>query len=73
MISNSRKLQFVILESQFLNLILQGWPMIQPDVLVSTPGALLNYLCEYDREKRRRDQFLRRVKFVVYLSFSVNL
>ncbi|KAF3322951.1 DEAD-box ATP-dependent RNA helicase 22 isoform X2 [Carex littledalei] len=44
----------------------KGWPMIQPDVLVSTPGALLNYLCEYDREKRRRDQFLRRVKFVVF-------
>ncbi|KAJ1702356.1 hypothetical protein LUZ63_002135 [Rhynchospora breviuscula] len=44
----------------------KGWPIFKPDVLVSTPGALINYLFEYDRENRRRDQFLRRVKFVVF-------
>ncbi|KAJ4811032.1 DEAD-box ATP-dependent RNA helicase 22 [Rhynchospora pubera] len=44
----------------------KGWPIFKPDVLVSTPGALINYLFEYDRQKRRREQFLRRVKFVVF-------
>ncbi|KAJ3677467.1 hypothetical protein LUZ60_003191 [Juncus effusus] len=44
----------------------KGWPIVQPDVIVSTPAALLNYLCEYDPERRRRERFLRHVKFVVF-------
>ncbi|XP_042501556.1 DEAD-box ATP-dependent RNA helicase 22 isoform X2 [Macadamia integrifolia] len=44
----------------------QGWPVAQPDILVSTPAALLNYLCAIDPEKRRRSDFLRSVKYVVF-------
>ncbi|OAY66638.1 DEAD-box ATP-dependent RNA helicase 22, partial [Ananas comosus] len=44
----------------------KGWPVIQPNILVSTPAALLNYLFEFDPEKKRRESFLRSVKFVVF-------
>ncbi|GJM98904.1 hypothetical protein PR202_ga15956 [Eleusine coracana subsp. coracana] len=44
---------------------LQGWPNVHPDILVATPAALLNYLFDYDPEKRRRERFLRNVKFIV--------
>ncbi|PIA40370.1 hypothetical protein AQUCO_02500218v1 [Aquilegia coerulea] len=44
----------------------QGWPVSQPDVLVSTPAALLNYLYALDPERRRRSDFLRGVKYVVF-------
>lgn len=44
----------------------KGWPAAQPDILVATPAALLNYLFDYDPEKRRRERFLRRVKFIVF-------
>jgi hypothetical protein len=43
----------------------QGWPTVHPDILVATPAALLNYLFDYDPEKRRREKFLRNVKFIV--------
>ncbi|XP_062194765.1 DEAD-box ATP-dependent RNA helicase 22-like [Phragmites australis] len=44
----------------------KGWPTVQPDILVATPAALLNYLFDYDPEKRRRERFLRSVKFIVF-------
>ncbi|KAF5201163.1 Dead-box atp-dependent rna helicase [Thalictrum thalictroides] len=44
----------------------QGWPASQPDILVSTPAALLNYLYALDPERRRRSEFLRGVKYVVF-------
>uniref|UniRef100_A0A0D9XDC0 RNA helicase n=1 Tax=Leersia perrieri TaxID=77586 RepID=A0A0D9XDC0_9ORYZ len=44
----------------------KGWPAVRPDILVATPAALLNYLFDYDPEKRRRERFLRNVKFIVF-------
>ncbi|KAL6655942.1 hypothetical protein ACP70R_006768 [Stipagrostis hirtigluma subsp. patula] len=44
----------------------KGWPSVQPDILVATPAALLNYLFDYDPEKSRRERFLRNVKFIVF-------
>ncbi|XP_073011198.1 DEAD-box ATP-dependent RNA helicase 22 [Typha latifolia] len=44
----------------------KGWPAARPDIVVSTPAALLNYLFEFDPEKRHRESFLRDVKFVVF-------
>lgn len=44
----------------------KGWPAVHPDILVATPAALLNYLFDYDPEKRRREIFLRNVKFIVF-------
>ncbi|XP_040383220.1 DEAD-box ATP-dependent RNA helicase 22 isoform X3 [Oryza brachyantha] len=44
----------------------KGWPAVQPDILVVTPAALLNYLFDYDPENRRRERFLRTVKFIVF-------
>ncbi|XP_031480124.1 DEAD-box ATP-dependent RNA helicase 22 [Nymphaea colorata] len=44
----------------------QGWPFTQPDVLVSTPAALLNNLFAFDPKRRRRTAFLRDVKYVVF-------
>uniref|UniRef100_A0A0E0IIR3 RNA helicase n=1 Tax=Oryza nivara TaxID=4536 RepID=A0A0E0IIR3_ORYNI len=44
----------------------KGWPTVRPDILVATPAALLNYLFDYDPEKRRRERFLRNVKFIVF-------
>jgi hypothetical protein len=46
----------------------QGWPAVHPDILVATPAALLNYLFDYDPEKRRREKFMRNVKFIVSAS-----
>ncbi|KAJ1273935.1 hypothetical protein BS78_05G023800 [Paspalum vaginatum] len=43
-----------------------GWPAVHPDILVATPAALLNYLFDYDPEQRRREKFLRNVKFIVF-------
>ncbi|XP_077232254.1 DEAD-box ATP-dependent RNA helicase 22-like, partial [Tasmannia lanceolata] len=43
----------------------QGWPVVQPDVIVSTPGALLNSIFAFDSEKRRAD-FVGGVKYVVF-------
>ena len=61
-----------ILAQHLLNLYLfvyiissQGWPAVRPDILVATPAALLNYLFDYDPERRRREKFLRSVKFIV--------
>uniref|UniRef100_A0A5B7BXT6 RNA helicase n=1 Tax=Davidia involucrata TaxID=16924 RepID=A0A5B7BXT6_DAVIN len=44
----------------------QGWPVDEPDIIVSTPAALLNYLYAIDPEKRRRFNFIRGVKCVVF-------
>lgn len=44
----------------------QGWPVVQPDVLISTPGTLLNCLFAFDPRKRRRTAFIRDVKYVVF-------
>ncbi|ONK76777.1 uncharacterized protein A4U43_C03F32040 [Asparagus officinalis] len=44
----------------------QGWPVVQPDIIVSTPAALLNFLFTYDSEMKRRSDFLRSVKSVVF-------
>ncbi|XP_020587585.1 DEAD-box ATP-dependent RNA helicase 22 [Phalaenopsis equestris] len=44
----------------------RGWPIAEPDILVSTPASLLNYLFEFDPKERRRDSFIRNVKSVVF-------
>ena len=42
--------------------LLQGWPDKQPDIIVSTPAALLNNI---EPKRNRRVEFLRSVKYVV--------
>lgn len=44
----------------------QVWPVKEPDIMVSTPAALLNYLYSIDPERRRRSAFIRSVKYVVF-------
>ncbi|XP_010695871.2 DEAD-box ATP-dependent RNA helicase 22 [Beta vulgaris subsp. vulgaris] len=44
----------------------QGWPQKKPDIIVSTPVALLNYLYAVDRERNREFNFVRGVKHVVF-------
>lgn len=44
----------------------QGWPVDEPDIIVSTPVALLNCLYAIDAKKTRRSDFLRGVKYVVF-------
>ncbi|KAL3511243.1 hypothetical protein ACH5RR_030644 [Cinchona calisaya] len=44
----------------------QGWPVHEPDIIVSTPVALLNYLYAIDPERCRRSNFIRGVKYVVF-------
>ncbi|KAM3202998.1 DEAD-box ATP-dependent RNA helicase 22 isoform X1 [Capsicum annuum] len=44
----------------------QVWPVKEPDIMVSTPAALLNYLYSIDPERRRRSEFIRSVKYVVF-------
>ncbi|KAL0538966.1 hypothetical protein IC582_023138 [Cucumis melo] len=41
----------------------QGWPVHKPDIVVSTPAALLNYI---EPNRSRRSAFLRAVKHVVF-------
>ncbi|XP_028215355.1 DEAD-box ATP-dependent RNA helicase 22-like isoform X1 [Glycine soja] len=41
----------------------QGWPIREPDVIVTTPAALLNYV---DLDRTRRMEFMRGVKYVVF-------
>ncbi|KAL5761981.1 hypothetical protein ACOSP7_018245 [Xanthoceras sorbifolium] len=41
----------------------QGWPVDKPDIIVSTPAALLNNI---DPKKNRRLDFIRGVKYVVF-------
>lgn len=43
----------------------QELPFKEPDIIVSTPVALLNYLYAIDSEKRGRTEFIRDVKYVV--------
>lgn len=40
----------------------QGWPIREPDIIVTTPAALLNYV---DPDRTRRMEFMRGVKYVV--------
>ncbi|KAJ8451684.1 hypothetical protein Cgig2_018318 [Carnegiea gigantea] len=42
----------------------QGWPVQKPDIIVSTPVALLNYLYAADRERNRQFNFVHGVKYV---------
>lgn len=44
----------------------QGWPVNEPNIIVSTPAALLNFLHAIDPERRRRANFIRDVKHVVF-------
>ncbi|KAL6983617.1 hypothetical protein U1Q18_017000 [Sarracenia purpurea var. burkii] len=44
----------------------QGWPVDEPDIIVSTPVTLLNYLYAIDPEKHCRTNFVRGVKYVVF-------
>nr|KAJ0190044.1 hypothetical protein LSAT_V11C800441790 [Lactuca sativa] len=52
----------------------QGWPVNEPNIIVSTPAALLNFLHAIDPERRRRANSIRDVKHVVmfhlYHNFS---
>lgn len=48
-----------------LDILWQGWPVDKPDIVVSTPAALLNNI---DPKTQRRLDFIRGVKYVV--SFS---
>ncbi|XP_058766827.1 DEAD-box ATP-dependent RNA helicase 22-like [Vicia villosa] len=41
----------------------QGWPIREPDIIVTTPAALLNHV---DVDRRRRMEFMRGVKHVVF-------
>lgn len=45
--------------------LLQGWPDKLPDIIVSTPAALLNNI---EPKRNRRVEFLRSVKYVVWFS-----
>eukprot|EP00250_Pteridium_aquilinum_P019845 c24600_g1_i1 orf=474-2315(-) len=44
----------------------QGWPISPPHVVVATPAALLNHLFAYDPKRKRRNAFVRDVKYVVF-------
>ncbi|KZV41995.1 DEAD-box ATP-dependent RNA helicase 22 [Dorcoceras hygrometricum] len=44
----------------------QGLSTKEPDIIVSTPIALLNFLYAIDQEKRRRLDHIRHVKYVVF-------
>lgn len=44
----------------------QGWPVAPPDLVVATPAALLNNLFTYDPKRKRRNAFVRDVKYVVF-------
>ncbi|AET03099.1 putative RNA helicase [Medicago truncatula] len=41
----------------------QGWPIREPDIIVTTPAALLNHV---DVDRRRRMEFMHGVKYVVF-------
>lgn len=45
---------------------LQGWPIGKPDIVVSTPAALLNNI---DPKRRRHEEFVHDVKYVVCNGF----
>lgn len=62
---NDSVMQFIVVMFSLIFISWQGWPAVHPDILVATPAALLNYLFDYDPEKRRREGFMRNVKFVV--------
>lgn len=49
-------------------LYLQGWPVNDPDIVVSTPAALLNNI-DPNKFKFRRMEFTRSVKYVVSFCF----
>ncbi|XP_028754378.1 DEAD-box ATP-dependent RNA helicase 22 [Neltuma alba] len=41
----------------------QGWPVHEPDIIVTTPVALLNYV---EQSRSRRMEFMRGAKYVVF-------
>nr|KAJ0205542.1 hypothetical protein LSAT_V11C500246200 [Lactuca sativa] len=43
----------------------QGWPVNKPNIIVSTPAAILNFLHAIDPERRRCANFICDVKHVV--------
>ena len=47
----------------------QGWPIREPDIIVTTPAALLNHV---DVDRRRRMEFMRGVKYVVSFFFLLS-
>ncbi|XP_016548260.2 DEAD-box ATP-dependent RNA helicase 22 isoform X2 [Capsicum annuum] len=51
----------------------QVWPVKEPDIMVSTPAALLNYLYSIDPERRRRSEFIRSVKYVNQVVRLINM
>nr|GMD27628.1 DEAD-box ATP-dependent RNA helicase 22 [Ipomoea batatas] len=44
----------------------QTWPVKEPDIMVSTPAAILNYLSTIEAENHGRSDFIRCVKHVVF-------
>ncbi|KAI3467475.1 hypothetical protein Pfo_024138 [Paulownia fortunei] len=44
----------------------QGLSVKEPDIIVSTPVALLNYFYAIDPDERKRSDFIRGVKYVVF-------
>ncbi|GAB2280412.1 hypothetical protein Dimus_015045 [Dionaea muscipula] len=44
----------------------RGWPVKRPDVVVSTPYALLNYLYAVHRERNRPFKLMRCVRYMVF-------
>ncbi|XP_031122947.1 DEAD-box ATP-dependent RNA helicase 22 [Ipomoea triloba] len=44
----------------------QTWPVKEPDIMVSTPAAILNYLSTIEAEDHGRSDFIRCVKHVVF-------
>ncbi|KAJ7286709.1 hypothetical protein O6H91_Y320200 [Diphasiastrum complanatum] len=44
----------------------QGWPSMQPDVVVATPAAIINNLFRFDPKRRRRTAFIRDAHYVVF-------
>eukprot|EP00897_Mesotaenium_endlicherianum_P000104 jgi/Mesen1/10094/ME000074S09434 len=43
----------------------EAWPSAAPDLVVATPGALMNHLFAFDPKHRRRTAFVRDVRVVV--------
>lgn len=46
-------------------------PAFTPDIVVATPGGLLNMLYAFDRKRRRRTAFARDVRYVVSVAQSL--
>ncbi|CAI9092836.1 OLC1v1028177C1 [Oldenlandia corymbosa var. corymbosa] len=44
----------------------QGWPVLEPHIVVSTPDPLLRHLDAIDAEKERHSNFIRGVEYIVF-------